>query len=297
MRNIGTFSHLILITFFSAFLPSRSFAETRECVLKQESSISDEKTGASLGTLKRGDRVYSRWGEESPPWMYIVKNGNFQPVEGIQYSMLDCDTPRADAEYPIVFKGLVGRVQLYKEFGIEADPVAYNSARDQLPPMPHKCFYIGDGFMGMELSEATFAAYKEKGFSLENVCMVLRSGQVRFDPETGARLPTYVIVDGSGKEASITDELLFQAPSCFARGTLSKGQFSATLNPIGCKVNYHPWSGRKLDPSEVAFFTSKTLLIGAGDAGDVKEDSANLANDPNKQATAARIQAIKQSSK
>lgn len=269
-----------------------SFADVRECTLRSDRQIKEEKTGASI-QLKRGDRVYSRWGENAPGWMYIVKGGSFEQIAGLQYDALNCGDVALGSEFPVVLKGLSGRVQLYKQFGIVDDPVATNPERDQLPSMKSKCFYIGDGFMGMELTDNAFAAYKEKGFSLDNICMVLRSGQVRFHPETGVRLPTYVIVDGQGRDASISDELLFQAPSCFARGTLKKSQFGAELKPLGCTVNYHPWSGRKLAPNEVAFFTSQASLHAAGDAGDVKEDSDNLANDPNKQATTARIQAIK----
>lgn len=269
-----------------------SFADVRECTLRSDRQVKEEKTGASI-QLKRGDKVYSRWGEDAPDWMYVVKGGSFEKIAGLQYDALNCGDVAVGSEFPVVLKELPGRAQLYKQFGIIDDPVATNPERDQLPATKNKCFYIGDGFMGMELTDSTFASYKAKSFSLDNICMVLRSGQVRFHPETGVRLPTYVIVDGQGRDASISDELLFQAPSCFARGKLEKSQFGATLKPLGCTVNYHPWSGRKLAPNEVAFFTSQASLQAAGDAGDVKEDSNNLANDPNKQATTARIQAIK----
>jgi hypothetical protein len=281
-----SFVYIASAAFVMGLFVSQSRAEL-ECSLKQDTRVTDDKTGASL-ILKRGDLVYSRWSYPAPPSMFIVRGQKFRGVKGVDYEIIDCGKPQPGADLPIVFRNLAGRVQLYNEFGIKADPLP-----NERLPTAHKCFYIGDGFMNMEISDATFAYYKKKGFSLDNLCMVLRTGHVRFNPETGARVATYIIADGSGPKPRISDELLLKAPSCFARGKLRIAQLSAVLNPIGCKVNYHPWSGRKLDPNEVAYFTSNATLNASGDAGDVAEDSSNLAGDPNKQATAARIRALK----
>jgi hypothetical protein len=171
-------------------------------------------------------------------------------------------------------------------------------ACEGIKSQPHKCFSVGAGHLGIDLSEQAFAPYRSKGFDLKNLCMVLTSGQIRFDPETGQRLPTYVIIhhyrqnDGTISNFA-SDELLFYAPPCFARGKITRGNLFAQMKPLGCTVEYHPWSGRKLSSEESRFFTENALLIVAGDAGDLAEDSKNLAKDSARVATSASIEAIK----
>jgi len=189
-----------------------------------------------------------------------------------------------------------------EEFGIQNDPATANKPRTKLPRLPNTCFYVGDGHIGMELTDQTLTSYTKLGFNINNLCMVLTSGQIRFNPETGERLPTYVIADdikdmkGPGKPGTaLSDEYLFIAPECFSKGNtvVQPDQFSAEMKPVGCKVNYHPWSGRKLGPEEVEFFTREARLGAAGDAGDVLEDSHNIAKDQSRAASAAKLQAIK----
>jgi hypothetical protein len=233
--------------------------------------------------------VYSMWQHAYPQFLYIPTRHGFRHVVGIKEDMVDCDSAGRSDVYPIVFEGLKGRVELFSQFGIEVSPTLVDEKRTQLPELRHKCFYIGDGHIEMALTEETFALYKKYGFNLNNLCMVLTSGQIRFDPETGKRLPTYVIDD----KIDITDELPFYAPPCFARGRLTLKQFDAEMNPLGCKVNYHPWSGRPLNTREKIFFTKVALLIAGGEAGDAQADSQNFAADPNRRASHARIEAVK----
>ena len=64
---------------------------------------------------------------------------------------------------------------------------------------------------------------------MESVCLGLVS-QTRYDPETGRRLPTYIIADeqevtrqlrehGELSEGSITEEMPLDLPGCFRNGT------------------------------------------------------------------------------
>ena len=267
----------VLISAF--FMASSSNAETLECTLKPAAgtlTVTDEKTKAPVATLKPGDFVYSRWHENAPLWAFVIKNGKFKQVEGLTSEVLDC-IETAAGDYPIVFKDIEGVIELYNQFGIAANPELYDQDRKRLPKLPHQCWSVGAGHMGMELTAEAFAPYKKAGFDLKNLCMVLTSGQIRFDPETGKRLPTYVISykfpDADG--ADLSDELPFFAPSCFARGKtkVEPKKNSALMNPLGCQVNFHPWSGRRLNAEEVAFFTREARLWAAGDAGEALEDS------------------------
>jgi hypothetical protein len=80
-----------------------------------------------------------------------------------------------------------------------------------------------------------------------------------------------------------------------ARGktAVERQNFSAIMNPVGCTFNFHPWSGRRLSPEETKFFTKEASLVAAGDAGEVLEDSNDLAADASRRATSAKIEAIK----
>jgi hypothetical protein len=210
---------------------------------------------------------------------------------------VECEGSGRDPIYPVVLKGVEGRVKLFQEFGIQNSPVGIDANRSVLPRQPHKCFYIGDGHIGMELTARTYQQYAQAGFDSDTLCMVLTSGQIRFDPETGERLPTYVIADsdGSGGSTALGSELPFYAPSCFSRGRtrVERQRLSATTHPLGCTVNFHPWSGRRLSPQEVAFFTRTAALQAGGDAGEIMEDSNNLARDASRILSPGRLQAIR----
>jgi hypothetical protein len=51
-----------------------------------------------------------------------------------------------------------------------------------------------------------------------------------------------------------------------------QGERFAVLKPIGCAVNYDPWSGRRLSPEEVALFTRElSIYVGANKGGDLED--------------------------
>lgn len=93
----------------------------------------------------------------------------------------------------------------------------------------NKCYNYGDGGYLTSISNEFLARFKSRGFTVESVCLGLVS-QTRYDPETGRRLPTYIIADeqevtrqlrehGELSEGSITEEMPLDLPGCFRNGT------------------------------------------------------------------------------
>jgi hypothetical protein len=276
---------------FTLLATAPALADTQECVMKADASGDGWRVG-------KGERIYNRWANDIGLSLHVIANGQFKEVSGVDPALVDCKGAAGTGAYPVVFSGVEGRAQLAREFGILFDPAAVDKDRKVLTKLPHKCFYIGDGHVGMEISKDAFEPYAKQGFSLATLCLALTSGQIRFDPETGARLPTYVFADKPNPSgpAFISDEYPFFVPKCFGKGKtdVQPSRFSATMKPIGCTVNYHPWSGRKLNDDEVKFFTLHASLRAAGDAGTANEDSDNLAGDASRRLSAAKIEAIKQ---
>jgi hypothetical protein len=142
-------------------------------------------------------------------------------------------SPPAPIKYPIVFD----QSERLAEAGIKA---GFNS-RQGFKHFANTCYYYGEGGLSLSVSDAMLARYKSKGFTLNSLCMGLLS-EARFDPETGKRLPTYLLVDRVALNASLngrnpkkmtpkqlaaccsdpgttTEELPFAVPACFKNGT------------------------------------------------------------------------------
>jgi len=85
----------------------------------------------------------------------------------------------AESSYPLVFKRYDELASLGVAVGVR---------------LPHKCYYYGDGGLSLSVSDQLLAYHTKKGFSLRSLCMALNSG-IKFDPETGKRLPTAILFD------------------------------------------------------------------------------------------------------
>jgi hypothetical protein len=124
--------------------------------------------------------------------------------------------------------------------------------------LPNRCYHYGDGGNSISLSDALLAFYQSQGFSRRSACMALISG-IRFNPETGARLATFVWVDPklfkNGRPdprywtqgmptdvGDISDELPLSLPRCFARG----------LPLSDCNWRYHVLSGKRMSAADIA---------------------------------------------
>lgn len=148
----------------------------------------------------------------------------------------EAQTKAVEPKFPLV---LTAEVQLHP-FGLDLRAID----SDRAPAFAHVCYaYGGEAHTVylMSMSDAFLKRHTDRGFSRESVCLGLVS-QVRFDPDTGRRLPTYVIkypekvakALAAAKKAKlppketqwalmedggITDELPLVLPDCFRNGT------------------------------------------------------------------------------
>jgi len=91
----------------------------------------------------------------------------------------------------------------------------------QVEPLANRCYYYGDGSYLISTSDEFYRRFKSRGFSLQAMCLGLIS-QTRYDPETGRRLPTYILVDAKllkggnvNGPGAVSDEMPLDLPDCF----------------------------------------------------------------------------------
>ena len=170
-----------------------------------------------------------------------------------------------EAKYPIVLTDVNG----LREAGI-----AFNWGPWEVKPFEKHCYYYGGGGYLLSVSDQTLANYEAKGFSLQSLCTGLVS-EARFDPETGGRLPTYIVVNEhefkrtfNGKDVSklskeqlgwlepgvVSDELPLALPPCFKGG-----------QPYAdCTWKYDIKTGKRLSEAETESYSAiGTALSGA----------------------------------
>jgi adenylate kinase len=115
--------------------------------------------------------------------------------------------------------------------------------------LANKCYYYGDGGPIISVSDEYLARYQARGFSLNSLCMGLASA-AQFDPESGKRLPTYILANLKKIDANETDagsgidESPLEVPDCFKRG----------LAYSDCTMNYDLKTGEKLSEGKTQAF-------------------------------------------
>jgi hypothetical protein len=106
------------------------------------------------------------------------------------------------------------------------------------------CYQFGEGgAVTISISAQLLAYYVQQGFSRRSLCMALISG-IRFDPQTGRRLATYVVIYDLNRLRKhpydevgwLSPELPLAIPSCFARA----------LPYSDCTWNFDAVTGKKL---------------------------------------------------
>jgi hypothetical protein len=169
-------------------------------------------------------------------------------IAAIACSLTLATAVSAQARYPMVFDS----VAKLKKIGIALPLPGLAEGSDAFPT---RCYYYGDGGWDISISDELLAEYKTQGFSRRSACMALVSG-IRFNPENGKRLATYIILDRkqfkNGKpidDGAMSDELPLSLPRCFNRG----------LPYADCAWSYDPMTGKTLSAAQ----TQKIKTIGA----------------------------------
>jgi hypothetical protein len=152
-------------------------------------------------------------------------------------------TAASEIKFPIVF---TADDDLAK-FGISI------TRNDQ---MLHQCYYYGDGGQFIRVSHDLLLHYRERGFTLNSLCLGLMS-ETLFDPETGKRLPTYIMVDpkslASGKirDIDVTYEHPLELPQCFNRALVYSD----------CTINFDRLTGDRLPKEKIEAFRTLGLAL------------------------------------
>jgi hypothetical protein len=155
-------------------------------------------------------------------------------AEAQTYRVIPVQATTSPGKYPMVFTS----VNELKRLGIALDLNGEKQIHFRA-----RCYYYGDGGWDISVSEDFLSHYKSKGFSRRSLCLALVSG-IRFNPETGARLATYILINdleavrtGAVESGSLSDELPISIPDCFRNG----------VPYSDCAWNYDPLSGRRLN--------------------------------------------------
>jgi hypothetical protein len=123
-----------------------------------------------------------------------------------------------------------------------------------LPSSFHLCYDYGAGGDQIAVSHERLARYRELGFSLNSLCLGLMS-ESRFDPETGSRLPTFVMAETDtstpNKVSVVSYEHPLELPVCYRRA----------LPFTDCTFNYDRLTGKRLSLSETKKVTNIGLTI------------------------------------
>ncbi|MCB1472005.1 MAG: hypothetical protein KDJ68_03745 [Rhodobiaceae bacterium] len=231
--------------------------------------------GDVVNRLKNGRKVFKDaidgWDDEgNPKWAHVVGEykGQWRDWGWVFINYLDCGHD-AQNRFPIIFENPRDMVPT----GIVV-PWGYEG---QAPPkLDHECFFYGDGGYSMSLSDELVQAYRARGYNQEQLCVVLRSPGLKYDPQTGKRLPTFIVVDpqalaqarqsGFFEGFEATEELPLHAPDCFAKSRVSKQSGIVSLN-IACDIRFDPWTGVELSPMEQAYYKQNVALAIEGAAG------------------------------
>jgi hypothetical protein len=225
-------------------------------------NVRQSPKGQTIGTLQNGQGVV--FGRTEQPWVKVsrVVNGRLTEIGWVWRKFVDCNAERQPSRYPIFVRNLEQLVDIGVVWFDVARTQLYASRSSQFTSCP----YQGEGHT-LSLSNDIISSHERKGFSLAKVCLMLATGSVRYDPETGERLPTYLFT-GWPDYGFFPEEFLLKIPTCFKAGKIDgMGTYSHSFKPSGCKLNYHPWTGRRLDVGESQAYSVALLVTAGGEAG------------------------------
>jgi hypothetical protein len=133
------------------------------------------------------------------------------------------------------------------------------------PDLPVECPYSGESST-VSLSTDLWNYYKGRGFQMRALCLTLASREVRYDPETGQRIPQYRLpgeyprIPGVPHLGQVNiggrwlpESFPFYAPNCFKTVQVISGKDTADTRwrPTGCVVRFDPGTGRPVQSGQL----------------------------------------------
>jgi hypothetical protein len=288
-----------------SFHGSMAAAQSMDCTVRDPNpplNVREAESGSRIvSTLPNGTRVFPVWspfGGIDEKWIFVstVEGGKWRQRGYVFRDLLACSEVDQSGRYPILIQASSDDLL---RFGID------HSTR-----FPNRCFTYGEGGYHVSVSNAFKARYDRIGMPFENLCFILMTGGVRYDPESGRRLPTYMLgkldkiarlvstprpragqpldMDDIYMPGDLTEELPLEVPRCFQR---AKREGRSALDVSACNFRYHPWSGKPLSAEEGAVFASVSFYIEGGAAPGTNPDDAKLALESRRRLSPAQIEA------
>jgi hypothetical protein len=173
----------------------------------------------------------------------------------IAFGSIDLPYEAHSADYPVVFTSSapLRKIGIAVEFG------------DSGKPFNNKCYVYGEGSTVISISDEFLSHFLSKGFTVPSTCLGLIS-ETHYDPESGRRLATYMIVDRKAIEARsedlgiATEELPLELPPCF------KNAHPYT----DCVFRYGRKTGKKLSDEETEIYRHLGAAIDAALGDEVR---------------------------
>lgn len=251
-------------------------------------NVRDRPNGKVVNRLSNGKRIDIRKiGSDAKgrPWGYATgKHRGIDREWGwVFMQSVDCSERARSAavqnyereknsDYPIFIDGSVN----LKPFGLHSPD--YDRPETRSSAFGNKCSAAGDGAHTLSLSPQTVRKFKNRGFTIAQMCMALRIGDLRYDPETGKRLPTYIIGDrievaraaahGQHFGAGVmSEEFPFTIPPCFRNSRISYAPIGETIK-TNCDFKFNPRTGKRFSAAERRDWKQeKYNFFISGDAG------------------------------
>lgn len=266
---------------------SHSFAEWRgdECLVADPTgtalNVRQSPKGTVVDTLNNGDGVVVL-SPKKGEWIEVghVTVPAMKKIGWVWSKYIDCSAGRIRGSSPIFFESTDALVD-----------IGISWLEEKTPDEFVKCPYQGEAHT-ISISKLIVYSHRKRGFNIDKLCLMLAAGSVRYDPESGRRLNTYLF-SGWPDYGFFPEEFLLEVPDCFKSGAVQgKGTYWHKFKPTGCRLNFHPWTGRRLSVDEKAVY-ARALSVDAGGEAGAGGSSSSLRENNLPRASGAKLEDIK----
>ncbi len=181
--------------------------------------------------------------------------------DGVETGALADEPPPSERAPTLEFPAVFYDKALLRRTGILVTEIG--NPDQQVSALPNRCYKkpetetrpAPDGLYNITLSDEFLKRFVNRGFTLHSLCLALASA-IRFNPETGERLPTFILANKSAigdetDQRALTNEIPFDVPDCFRFG-----------RPYSdCAMRHDPMTGAGLTRSQTERFSALGAAI------------------------------------
>lgn len=233
-----------------AFLMFTSAACADQCSVLGPASVKilDSPDGQETGSAAGGLTVYATVLDDSKDWASITDFQGWQ-LGVVRLDSLKCTAPIVDKNYPLI----LDQKQLRK--------IGFNFGSPRKGEA--ECFSNGDGIASLAISKEKAAKLKKLGIDFKAFCVATRTDGLKFDPETGKRLITFV---ASENLPDSPFEFPLEVPTCLGHGKVTLTDIGADLSLSACGIRFNPFTGGAITEADKALLATSGIRI-SGEAG------------------------------